>query len=232
MWFEAVLEGFAWGSAGIGLGAALTGVWKIWRRKKLTKIASPPHAPLENVQRLAQALQRHLAPAQAEPVATKTRDERLKELEAKLNDLQSEHLGCKAKIQQLEHEARMTTKNAGLMIAAARREQTEADLVYSSLKIVCEILGGKKVADVEDLAKAQENLMRGLTARGTVLHEGVPGALPAHHHFGGVYDPFAIHGPGGWRDYIVGAVVALAGEQNRIQDNEIRPQGGPENERD
>lgn len=90
------------------------------------------------------------------PMAEKefTRDERIKHLEDMLNDLEQELT--------VEHNNKMRLygQNQALEqeLKSVRREETEADLLYASLKIVMEILSGKKKEEIE-LLIAQQHAM-------------------------------------------------------------------------
>lgn len=70
------------------------------------------------------------------------RDDRLKFLEDKLNDLQAEHCGCVAKIQELELRLSQAEATKTAEIAKIKREQSEADIVFAAVKLIYDVLGG------------------------------------------------------------------------------------------
>lgn len=100
--------------------------------------------------------ERPSTPASAPP--TLTRDERLKSLEDKLNDIHTEHDGYHTKISELEADLERLKKSHAIEIEKIKREQTEADIMFGAAKLIQDMLN--KTATVGQGASSLADLNR------------------------------------------------------------------------
>ena len=96
-----------------------------------------------------------------------------KDAEKKVLDLTYQIVRLQTKVNE-NHLLRQDKQKAEAELSAMRREQTEADLLLISARIICGILQRKTLAELQPLISQQEALQRQMSGLGPVSFSNSP----------------------------------------------------------